>query len=369
MRIAIASVMMALILGLGHGPVLAQTGAGGLYSIHMFDALTGWALTSEESGNALLRTTDGGTNWRNVTPHIFYLGPANVDVLTSFFAWVGTFRTLDGGRTWRDVLAPGWVRSIDFINSRDGWLLSCQGANDANAVVGVYRSADGGDTWTRVASDKDGAAENSSLHFVCGGEPHITFLNAMVGWITRSDPAFAPDQSYLYATQDGGRTWRQQKLPLSPQLASSWGSGIMPPRFFTARDGILPVFYANLNPPSFAVVYVTHDGGRTWTYTTLISVTNKIKMWQVDSAGRAMWGMSFGDINHGWMADGIVLYATSDGGRQWTAIRLASFTNVRQLDFISERVGWAVRQVFPFLIKTLDGGHTWTPVTYTISQP
>jgi photosystem II stability/assembly factor-like uncharacterized protein len=78
--------------------------------------------------------------------------------------------------------------------------------------------------------------------------------------------------------------------------------------------------------------------------------------------------MHFADINHGWIADRDTLYATINGGRQWTTIRPTSFPGAKQLDFISPQVGWAVAREAPFLLKTLDGGRTWSPVTYMVLQ-
>jgi photosystem II stability/assembly factor-like uncharacterized protein len=353
----------------------------GLESIYMFDALTGWAVTHDQNAtfgspsNTLVCTTDGGTIWKDVTPIFgpqhngFYLNANNVDVLTSYVAWVGQFRTVDGGRTWKRTSAPG-ARSTHFINAREGWLLAFQGANNASVETDVYRSTDGGETWTKVASSKYGAAGKTDLPDVVGGDPHITFLNATTGWITRSDPVDLPEWEYLHVTRDGGHTWGRQRLPRPSQVTSPWGSGILPPKFFTTQDGTLPVFYANLESyhpiASFAVIYVTRDGGTTWKYGTPVSVANQTR--RIDDNGRAMWGMSFVDINHGWMGDGSVLYATIDGGRQWTALRPTSFTDVRQVNFISPQVGWAVRHAPPFLLKTLDGGRTWTSVTYAVSR-
>src|SRR5207247_11400163 len=76
---AIVIVMAILVLHLGNGSLLAQTGVEWrwLRSLHMFDAQTGWAVSTEGGGGAfsrgavgsVVRTTDGGFYWRDVTPH------------------------------------------------------------------------------------------------------------------------------------------------------------------------------------------------------------------------------------------------------------------------------------------------------------
>jgi photosystem II stability/assembly factor-like uncharacterized protein len=159
------------------------------------------------------------------------------------------------------------------------------------------------------------------------------------------------------------------------------GAGGQPPKFFTAQDGTLLTLF-NLFDDSgehtgrAVVLYATHDGGNTWTHTTPLAVSKSQTPYY-----------AIADMNHVWVTHGGVLHATSDGGRQWATLpppplfanpnagsepwNLASVT---QLDFISPEVGWAVRNArhrldpptFPFLLKTLDGGRTWSPVTYTI---
>lgn len=73
-------------------------------------------------------------------------------------------------------------------------------------------------------------------------------------------------------------------------------------------------------------------------------------------------------MNHGGMIDGDVLFTTINGGRRWTKLRLPVFADVRDLQFRSPQVGWAARQMSPFLLNTTDGGHTWAPVPYAISR-
>ena len=79
----------------------------------------------------------------------------------------------------------------------------------------------------------------------------------------------------------------------------------------------------------------------------------------------------FIDVDHGWANDGTLLYVTSDGGQHW--MKLApdgSFQHVAQLDFVSNNSGWAVGATASntlTLLKTVDGGHTWMVIPYTIT--
>jgi photosystem II stability/assembly factor-like uncharacterized protein len=107
----------------------------------------------------------------------------------------------------------------------------------------------------------------------------------------------------------------------------------------------------------------------TWMYTAPVTLTEE------RTAGGGLWSnyqsSTFADASHGWVTDGRALYVTRDGGRRWAKI-LPSLPFDRllgEIDFVSPRVGWATGQAsqIPFLLKTLDGGYTWTPVAYTVS--
>ena len=85
----------------------------------------------------------------------------------------------------------------------------------------------------------------------------------------------------------------------------------------------------------------------------------------------ALSAVDFLDMQHGWVTDGTVLYVTTNGGQSWTKMAPgSSFKNVAQLDFVSSTEGWAIGgqgKGARFLLKTVDGGKTWTPVTSTFS--
>ncbi len=368
---AVAAVLTSLTLSLGYGSVHAQTRPGdtpALEAIHMVDALTGWALTARTGASTLLRTTDAGAHWTVVAPRSSSgqeMPVYQVSVLSALIAWAvpaGTipenttqiFHTIDGGRTWSHVTIPARSGySIHFIDARDGWLLSDEGPALGSQAVDVYRSTDAGETWTRVA--RAGLRDESNGLPFGGDKGGITFLNATTGWITGATNGL--DSIYLFVTYDGGSAWRQQQLPVPPQAGPHWEALTRPPTFFTAHDGVLPVSYSIFNNSKetgvISVFYMTRDGGATWKYTTPLS---------------GCCSSTFADINHGWVTDGHLLYMTSDGGRNWTVIRPGPFfADVRQLDFVSSGVGWAVRETSPFLLKTVNGGHTWAPVIYAIS--
>ncbi len=222
---ALTILMVTLAINLGRGSVLAPPSDRWLFPLYMFDAHTGWAESREGSSGifakgaigSVLRTTDGGMHWRDVTPPdppgrqidpLYVLYP-----LTSLFAWASAvpvihhdppmlFRTTDGGQTWKFATMPGSgiVPSVHFVNSRDGWRVTYDGD--------IYRSRDGGKTWVKIESAK-------FFRQTAG----ITFLNTTTGWIAgHKDP---PDSVYYLETHDGGRTWQQRNLPLPHQTSST----------------------------------------------------------------------------------------------------------------------------------------------------
>jgi len=370
MRRARAFVLATLMLGLASRPIHGQPRGEetpALTTLHMVDDKTGWA-----HGGGVLRSTDGGINWRDITP-IYSSGQrvgfSNITALSHQVAWVipaatnvsapkEIFRTSDGGLTWRGatIQVPA-LTSLSFINPREGWLLASFGAAAGSEAVEAYRSTDGGGTWISVGP-LSGLPNG-------GDKTGITFLNSTTGWITGLTLQY--DTLYLYVTHDSGRTWRPQVIPLPPEVIPHW-RGVPqqpPPKFFTARDGILPVFYEIYAGPNDSLhstgeiavaIYATHDGGMTWTYSSVKRVNG-------------FYLISFADTNHGWLMNGSNLYATSDGGRRWTTIHPSQLPfDTTQLEFISPQVGWAIRQKVPSLNKTLDGGLTWAPLPYRIQR-
>ena len=329
-------------------------------ALWMSDATTGWARTTTYR---LLRTTDGGKSWQDVTPPYPASSsgqfPPAFASLTGSVAWVavseklpdGTiagvvFRTSDGGHSWQQATLPTsqlGPSQVQFVNAQDGWVLSSPGGGAAGSEgVNLFRSTNGGQTWSLVAR-APGALPLQGIKSGMG------WISATTGWITGS--IAIPNTVYLYRTQDGGVSWQPQALPSSFPVQAT-----QPPVFFSASEGLLPVTFSTAQGPSFAV-YATHDGGATWSSSTLLST--------IGSA----WDWDFLTMQQGWVvgATGSTLHETSDGGQHWTAITpSANFQHISQLDFVSAQEGWAISTATPaapVLLKTMDGGQTWVPVS------
>ncbi len=368
----------------------AQTSNAGLSSLHMINATTGWALGMDYSTglNRILRTTDGGTSWQDVTPlqqgrlstsvtqKTSYAG--NPYFLNACVAWVALaqpgnapallFRTGDGGKTWQQSELPGSdIRGINFIDARTGWLTVDVLKNGKFAEEDFYHSVDGGQSWTKIAISSPATSDQPGALPFANADNNPIFINATTGWITGASSVSLNPR--LYITRDGGRTWHQQLLP-PPGNGDSRifksGTVVWQPQFFSAREGILPVSFWAANSLD---VYITHDGGNSWQSTSLLRISTPPNL----DIYAPTHDPLFVDANHGWIGNAWgapFLYTTSDGGKHWTKIvPQVNMLNTGLFDysFVTSKVGWALGSIThnspasepSLLFKTEDGGKTW----------
>ncbi len=194
------------------------------------------APSTPASGQAVYKSTDGGTTWQLLLGSGF-LGSFRLHFfdeqtgLSFKNNWVQ--RTDDGGASWRTVFSPtagNWNR-VQFPAAAVGY--AAGGYVGGGFAGGVFsngslaKTTDQGRTWQTLPWDHQYI---NSLSFV---SPTVGFA------------ATFPDQ-HLYKTQDGGASWQlvNDRLP-----ASSQG------HFFNAQEGYVA------DGPS---IYHTTDGGLTW---------------------------------------------------------------------------------------------------------
>ncbi len=337
------------------------------FSIQMVDERDGWTLCND---GKVLRTIDGGENWIDVTPDI---GKAKKTVLGKFFltsdiGWVALSEdyqhltsnssvtictTYNGGKNWEKADIPGQYYRAEpcFINEKIGWVELYYNDSLAQQPLDIYHTKDGGKSWAEVSSTGTVANEPDSIPLSPLKEG-IYFLNDSRGWVTGQPRANG--YAMLYITNDGGRTWNHQDLPIPEEYQHSLIT-IKAPIFFNDKDGVLPVTFDvdQPQPSIFNVFYHTNDGGMNW----LINPPLNIGAPPV---------YDFVDSKTGWVVDetSSTLYTTIDGGKKWTNYN-TDLKGISQIDFVNSKVGWAISN--GALYKTVDGGKSFNKVRVSVN--
>jgi photosystem II stability/assembly factor-like uncharacterized protein len=224
----------------GHHGVAFSTDGGKTWrpvdSLEGADAM-GWAFSGERvlvGGHpGLFVSENGGRSFEHrndglLATDIHALGTAG-EVIYAASPQLGVFASLDGARTWE-------VRTQDVGHSFMGRILV--DPKDPDHVVapdmsaGAVESTDGGRTWRAL-----------------GGAPGAMW----VSWDpddTRHIVVSGIDQAAV--TTDGGTSWRSLDIPDGASLVE--------------MDPVSPeTLYAGVHEGDAAVVWVSRDGGRTWT--------------------------------------------------------------------------------------------------------
>jgi photosystem II stability/assembly factor-like uncharacterized protein len=264
-------------------------------------------------------------------------------------------RTTDGGMTWQSVELPGdWGGTqpvLVFADDQHGFLvLSGLRGGPASTVFG---STDGGATWQHVGgADSRGS---DSLGSVVGTSDATTV------WAGNEGDAGPVARPILDVSRDGGRTWADARLPgLVGDIYVN--DTLVAPPVFAGSDGAVAVNAASTDNPPDVRFYHTSDGGRTWLLAARMPF---------DETGPG--GVAVIDPRHFVVIDSRsgVVQASSDGGATWqqstssglgAALRLRFWNPIQGAAIVLEGNGAAHNAG---LLRTSDGGQTWTPVTLT----
>ena len=339
-------------------PIYAPT----ISSLHMLDELNGWAI----SDRYVLRTFNGGKNWAVAR---YESMPAGGFFPTINKAWVisnyaeasagSLYRTIDGGANWTRYDVPFNGGSIQFLDDNIGYVLQITGAAMQKQSVVIYKTSDGGATWT-LKYNNDPTVPGSSNSLPLGGHKNgMTFSNAATGWIGGDTPT--DGYFYFYKTIDSGVTWSRLQLALPAGYESAYITTTAP-KFFGANDGILPVWMGIGIGMRDLFLYVTHDGGNTWTPSTAFA-RNAEQTEIISMSNMISWDWAN------------IFHVTSNAGNTWTTVtpKVTLGDGFRELDFVSPTTGWARLQEsdgHTALYRTTDGGSTWTMLYgHTVPTP
>ncbi len=270
--------------------------------------------------------------------------------------------TADGGQTWRDVnppapAEPGQVAhllGVQFIDAEHGWVAFAEpfklATDPGFGRVDVWRTTNGGKTWAK--SELPPARINNAGDTL--GPLVFDFLDSSHGFAFISGNfAHGLNDSDLYWTADGGRTWSADRP------TGTGGAGIEGPAiaFATAKDGVA------VGRPVGSGVSVTHDGGMTWKAAILAAPAG------MSGAVRFFGQPVFFDSHVGLVAvqfEGDAssvtrIYRTTDAGSTWTFLSQVPGTDTLYVSIVDQQA-WIATDGSG-VVHTTNGGAGWTHVT------
>jgi photosystem II stability/assembly factor-like uncharacterized protein len=329
-----------------YGKILKTTNAGtswelqhtdstySVTSVFFTDSNTGYAVGGANSKGVILKTKDAGVSWTNMIME-------NLPLLTSVhFQNTNTgyavgkngaiIKTTEGGTEWSFLsskITSKTLNATSFLNVNTGYAVGEGGT--------ILKTIDGATHWTHLNS---GTTKN--LNAVC-------FNNFNTGYAVG-------ESGCILKTNNGGESWTTQVSGSNVSLSS-------------VHFPVDEIGYA----VGDSMVLSTKDGGLTWIGQSLLrgwswysSRLNSVFFTSADT------GFAVG--SQGWIPCG-VLYKTVNGGKDWTIcpVGITYFFSVFFSDantgYVSGYGNCGDEGVFPgTLLKTTDGGSTWTKSSTTI---
>lgn len=277
--------------------------------IFFIDANTGWTLGF--TGN-VLKTTNGGTNWTQVTTG---LGQCNAlqftDANTGFIAGsLGkVLKSTNGGTNWVNLTTPNSQGHVNlfFLNSNTGWI-----------------SPEGGSGISKILYTTNGGATFSEQEYGSGSTFNgLCFVTSPVltGWT-------AGENGLIYKTTNNGANWN-----FLSQLGLTF--------FYTIHFADVNTGWAAGNG---GIVYKTTNGGTNWILQTVPTT-------------KTVFCSYFLNSNTGWLAcDTSVMLYTTNGGQNWQS-QLMPDANItlRSITFVNSSTGWSAGSDGK-IYKTISGG-------------
>ncbi|MBP2474479.1 photosystem II stability/assembly factor-like uncharacterized protein [Crossiella equi] len=269
------------------------------------------------SGGTVLRTTNGGRSWSNVSPpgvaELQFRDIEAFDARTAVALSIGEgeasriYRTGDGGKTWTEAFRNTDPRAfydcVAFFDRRHGLAMS----DPVDGKVRVLATDDGGRSWSVLPSSGMPDALPGEAGFAASGQCLVT-AGGRDAWIATGGGA----KSRVFHSTDRGRTWTVSETP----LPSKPSAGVFALAFRDRHTGI--AIGGDFEQPELGDALArTRDGGRSWS-----------------TPGQSPKGYRSGTTWLPHTGGGVLAVGPTgsdlslDGGRSWHAFDSGSFDTV-----------------------------------------
>ncbi|MEK7833228.1 MAG: YCF48-related protein, partial [Acidobacteriota bacterium] len=225
-----------------------------LLSVHFTDLQNGWAVGRNAT---LLRTTNGGTDWKPAEEVQAVVG---LPVESSNYNF--------------------GFRDVQFLDTDHGWLIGNFYGRAQNNIGGLFVTSDSGKTWRRVPLTLE--TKYVSGRFTPGSLHTVRFTDENTGTVTGEMKDGESRFFFALHTRDGGKTWQQHRTVSRATLST---------QFLDPVNGWMAAF-APREGSAEAVVYDT----------TLMRTDNGGMSWQPDftAKGSRIRSVFFLSPNKGW---------------------------------------------------------------------
>ncbi|MEF9914690.1 oxidoreductase [Streptomyces sp. P5-A9] len=277
---------------------------------------TAWAAGT---GGTVLRTTDAGRHWRDVSPDgaagLEFRDIEAYDRRRAVALAIGegeasrVFRTEDGGATWtesfRNTDARAFYDCLTFFDSRHGLAMS----DPVDGKFRILSTSDGGRNW-RVLPDRGmPAAQPGEAGFAASGQCLVSSGGKDV-WLATGGAA----SSRVLHSADRGLTWKEAGARIP---AGDPARGVFGLAFRDRTHGIAVGGDYRAGEESPDAASVTGDGGRSWRDAATPPPAYRSGVaWLPGSRSSALAvGPTGTDV-------------TRDGGRTWRTVDTGSYDTV-----------------------------------------
>ena len=285
-----------------------------LSSIFFIDSINGWVVGDNST---FLLTNNGGFDW-NEQKMEYYGLLQSVFFINKDFGWIlvkdynnynyyyAFLKTNNGGSDWKEISVKPSITSFVFIDSLFGIAVGEKGA--------IIKTSDGGLNWIEQES---GALNNLN---------DIKLFDSNTGWIVG-------DSGIILTTSNGGNDWIKRISNTNGNLNSVC--------FIDKNNGWIC--------GADGLILKTVDGGENWVLQNT-DITNNLNV------------IIFKNENLGWLLSSSIIYITNDGGKTWSGLN--------SMVVIDTNNAW-VAGSRGTILHTSNGGITWvedTPKQNEISK-